>query len=70
MTKFLNTLGVIIMLLSIAGLVAGGIWYGIYNLMNPDMTDMRLFLSNPYPTIMAFGSLITAYIGYYLYGVE
>ena len=32
--------------------LAGGIWYFIYKFQNPDMTDARLFISNPYPSVM------------------
>lgn len=32
--------------------VIGGIAYFIYQWQNPDMTNLRLFLSNPWPTCL------------------
>ena len=40
--------------------VIGGIAYFIYQWQNPDMTDLRLFLSNPWPTFLClFGWSMT-----------
>lgn len=51
--------------LILAGLViaaAGWLMYFLYQWQNPDMTDLRLFLSNPWPTCLCLlgGSMTIA----------
>ena len=36
-------------------IIASSIAYLIYHVQNPDMTDLRLFISNPWPTVACLG---------------
>lgn len=52
----------IILVIGVALIIANMIWGLVYGLLNPDMTEMRMFLSNPYPQIGAILGLITVCI--------
>ena len=64
---FANIISIIGVLLIIASMI----WGLIYGFMNPDMTEMRMFLSNPYPQIGAILGLIivciSRWIEYYVH---
>lgn len=60
-------IGIALIIITIVAVAAAGIWAIIFNLMNPDMTELRLFIENPYPTIIAFGALVTFMVGRVLY---
>ena len=49
----------IILIVGVVLIIGSMIWGLIYGFMNPDMTEMRMFLSNPYPQIGAILGLIT-----------
>ena len=56
--KVKNVVTLLLFIIGICLMIAGLVWSLIYNFQNPDMTEMRLFLSNPYPSIMALSGLI------------
>ena len=63
-------IGIVLVIGSFIALVAAAIWAIVFNWMNPDMTELRLFLENPYPTIIAFVSVVGLMVGKFLLGVD
>lgn len=63
-------IGLALIIISFVALVAAAIWAVVFNLMNPDMTELRLFIENPYPTIIAIVSAATLMVGKFLLGVD
>jgi hypothetical protein len=61
-------IGLALVIISFVALIAAAIWAIVFNLMNPDMTELRLFIENPYPTIIAFVSIVTLMVGKLLLG--
>lgn len=61
-------IGITLIIIPFIALVAAAIWAIVFNLMNPDMTELRLFIENPYPTIIAFASAAIFLIGKLLLG--
>lgn len=61
-------IGIVLIMLSVAAIIGSMMWSFIFNLMNPDMTKLRLFIENPYPTIIAIIFLIGFVIGDVLMG--
>jgi hypothetical protein len=51
-------IGTALMVISALAVIASVIWSLIFNLMNPDMTELRLFIENPYPTYIMVASII------------
>lgn len=47
-----TTIGMILILIAFIALIIAAIWSMIFNFQNPDMTDLRLVIENPGPTIM------------------
>lgn len=56
--KLKNVVSLILFIVGICLMITALVWALIYNFQNPDMTELRLFLSNPYPSIMALLGLI------------
>ena len=50
--KIRAIIGITLVIISFIAIVASAIWALVFNFMNPDMTELRLFLENPYPTII------------------
>ena len=63
-------IGITLMITAFISIIASAIWAVIFNLMNPDMTELRLFIENPYPTIMALVSVAGLMVGKFLLGVD
>ena len=51
-------IGMALIILSTIAVITSVIWAWVFNLMNPDMTELRLFIENPYPTIITIVSMI------------
>lgn len=52
-----TTIGAILIITSIVAVIVSAIWSAVFQIMNPDMTNMRILIENPYPTIIAIISL-------------
>lgn len=63
-------IGAVIIIISFIALVASAIWAIVFKFMNPDMTDLRLFLENPYPTIICIVSVAGLMVGKFWLGVN
>ena len=63
-------IGIALVIISFIAIVAAAIWAIVFNLMNPDMTELRLFIENPYPTIIALVSVAGLMVGKFLLGVD
>lgn len=57
-------IGLILMAISFLVIVVCGISAIVLKWTNPDMTEMRLFLTYPWPTVCCYASLIVGWIGY------
>jgi hypothetical protein len=62
-------IGLALVIISFIALVAAAIWAVVFQLMNPDMTELRLFIENPYPTIIVIVSAATLMVGKLLLGL-
>lgn len=60
-------IGSILMVASFLAIVVCGVAAVILEFKNPDMTDMRMFLTYPWPTIGSFVSLIVGLVGESIY---
>ena len=63
-------IGAILAIVAFIAIIASAIWALVFNFMNPDMTELRLFLENPYPTIIMLVSLGGLMVGKFLLGVD
>ena len=71
MNKNIKTIiGVALIIISSIACVASAIWALVFNFMNPDMTELRLFLENPYPTIIIVVSAAGLMVGKFWLGVD
>jgi hypothetical protein len=68
--KIKTTIGRILILISFVALVAAAIWSIVFQFQNPDMTELRSFIENPGPTIIAIVSLIGFGAGEALIGLK
>lgn len=68
--KIKTTIGMILNLIAFIALVVAAIWATVFQFQNPDMTELRLFIENPGPTIMAIVSLIGFGVGKALIGLK
>jgi hypothetical protein len=68
--KIKTTIGMILNLIAFIALVVAAIWATVFQFQNPDMTELRLFIENPGPTIMAIVSLIGFGVGKVLIGLK
>ena len=59
-----------LVIIACVALVVSAIWAIVFNLMNPDMTELRLFIENPYPTIIAIISAAVLMAGKFYLGVD
>jgi len=56
-------IGMALIIIAIVAVAAAGIWAIVFNLMNPDMTELRLFIENPYPTYIEVASIVGLLVG-------
>lgn len=68
--KIREIIGATLIIISFIALVASAIWAIVFKFMNPDMTELRLFIENPYPTIIVIVSAATLMVGKFLLGVD
>ena len=61
-------IGAILVIVAFIAILVAAIWALVFKFMNPDMTEMRLFLENPQPTIIAIASVIVLYVAKVLVG--
>lgn len=47
-----------ICILGVLLVLIGGLWGGIYGCIHIDQTEMRQFIDNPYPTVMALVGVV------------
>lgn len=59
-----------IIIIAFIACVASAIWALVFKFMNPDMTELRLFLENPYPTIIVIVSAAVLAVGKFWLGVD
>lgn len=52
----------ILIIISLIAVITSTIWALVFQFMNPDMTELRLFLENPYPTIITLASVVIVMI--------
>lgn len=64
--KIKKTIGMILMLIALVGVVIAGICSVVYSIQNPDMTEMRQLIENPGPPVTAIICFIMFYISIYL----
>jgi uncharacterized membrane protein len=65
-----TTIGMILILIAFIAMIVAAIWSIVFNFQNPDMTDLRLVIENPGPTIIAIVSLIGFGVGKTLIGLK
>lgn len=63
-------IGASIIILAFVAIIASAIWALIFYFMNPDMTELRLFIENPYPSIISIVSLVVILVGKSLMGAD
>ena len=63
-------LGLIFILIAFITLIIAAIWSIVFQFQNPDMTELRLLIENPYPTVVAIISLIGFMVGKTLIGIK
>ena len=61
---------VALIIIAFIAIVVSAIWALVFQFMNPDMTELRLFLENPYPTIICIVSVAGLMVGKFLLGVN
>jgi hypothetical protein len=61
--KTKDILGAICVIIAIISLLVAVVWSVVFNLMNPDMTELRLFIENPYPTFIVLLSIALFSLG-------
>ena len=59
-----------LIIVAFIAVIASAIWALVFHLMNPDMTELRLFLENPYPTIICIVSVAGLMVGKFWLGVD
>ena len=68
--KIKTTIGMILILIAFIALIVAAIWATVFKFHNPDMTDLRLCIEHPGPTIIAIVSLIGFGVGEALIGLK
>ena len=63
-------IGMALIIIAFVAIIASAIWAIVFNIMNPDMTELRLFIENPYPTIIGIVSVAGLMVGKFLLGVD
>ena len=66
--KIRAIIGITLVIIAFIAIVGSVIWAIVFNWMNPDMTELRLFITNPYPTIIMFVSIGVLMVGRLLLG--
>ena len=66
--KIKTIIGATLAIVALIAVLVAAIWALVFKFMNPDMTEMRLFLENPQPTIIAIASVIVLYVAKVLVG--
>ena len=61
-------ISMVLIILSVVAIIGSLIWSLTFNIMNPDMTELILFIENPYPAIIVIIPLIEFTIGKALTG--
>ena len=56
-------IGVALIILAFAAIIISAIWALVFHFMNPDMTELRLLIENPYPTIITIISMLVILVG-------
>ena len=56
-------MGLTLIIIAFIAIIASAIWALVFHLMNPDMTELRLFIENPYPTIITIVSAAVLMVG-------
>lgn len=64
--KTKRTVGIILMLIALVGVVVAGVCSVVYGIQNPDMTEMRQLIENPGPPVAAIICFIMYYVSIYL----
>lgn len=59
-----------LIIIAFIAIVVSAIWAIVFQLMHPDMTELRLFIENPYPTIICIVSLAVLMVGKFWLGVD
>lgn len=63
-------IGIILVIITFVALIASAILAIVFRFMHPDMTELRMFIENPYPTIIAIVSAAGLMVGKFLLGVH
>lgn len=63
-------IGMALIIIAFIAIVASAIWALVFHFMNPDMTELRLFIKNPYPTIICIISVAGLMVGKFWLGVD
>ena len=59
-------IGLTLIITAFIAILVAAIWAVVFNLMNPDMTELRQFIENPYPTIIDLVSVAALMVGTFL----
>ncbi len=62
-TKMKYTISVIAIALGFLAQIVGIIWSAIFYFQNPDMTELRQFIENPIPSIIAIVGILIVGLG-------
>lgn len=56
-------IGIILILLGFITILCCAVWAIVFHIQNPDMTEMRMLIENPYPTIFCVIGYVVGRIG-------
>lgn len=56
-------IGAALVIIAFAAVIISAVWALVFHFMNPDMTELRLFIENPYPSIITIISLVVLLVG-------
>lgn len=68
--KIKTIISAALIIIAFIACVASAIWALVFKFMNPDMTEMRLLIENPYPTIICIVSIVALMVGKFFLGVH
>lgn len=63
-------IGMVLIIIAFVAIIASAIWALVFHLINPDMTELRLFIENPYPTIICIVSMALLMVGKFWLGID
>ena len=66
MRQFIDLIGILLVIGSFIGMIVCAVFAVIFNFQNPDMTDLRLLIEYPGPTIGVVICLICYMFGQHL----